>query len=84
MTKRKNSYQKAALKKSLSGTGDASTGEKVKDAATELGKDIVIGVIGGGGAEVVLHGHVGRIVELVGNLCVGPDHARDDIFPKNK
>ena len=70
MTKRKNSYQKAALKKTLSGTGDASTGAKVKDAATELGKDIVIGVIGGGVAGAVL----GRLSFVVGAAVTGVGH----------
>lgn len=75
MTKRKNSYQKAALKKTLSGTGDASTGAKVKDAATELGKDIVIGVIGGGVAGAVL----GRLSFVVGAAVTGVGH-----FAKNR
>ena len=75
MTKRKNSYQKAALKKSLSGTGDASTGAKVEDAATELGKDIVIGVIGGGVAGAVL----GRLSFVVGAAVTGVGH-----FAKNR
>lgn len=75
MTKRKNSYQKAALKKSLSGTVDASTGAKVKDAATELGKDIVIGVIGGGVAGAVL----GRLSFVVGAAVTGVGH-----FAKNR
>lgn len=70
MAKRKNSYQKASLKKSLSGTGDASTGGKVKDAATELGKDIVIGVIGGGVAGAVL----GRLSFVVGAAVTGVGH----------
>ena len=75
MTKRKNSYQKAALKKTLSGTGNASTGAKVKDAATELGKDIVIGVIGGGVAGAVL----GRLSFVVGAAVTGVGH-----FAKNR
>jgi len=75
MAKRKNSYQKAALKKSLSGTGDASTGAKVKDAATELGKDIVVGVIGGGVAGAML----GRLSFVVGAAVTGVGH-----FAKNR
>ena len=79
MAKSKNSYQKAAQKKALSGTGNASTGEKMKDAATELGKDIVVGVIGGGVAgadrrmEGVPHGGGagGRAVVLPGGAGVG-------------
>lgn len=70
MAKRKNSYQKAALKKSLSGTATGSTGEKVKDAATELGKDIVVGVIGGGVAGAVL----GRLSFVVGAAVTGVGH----------
>ena len=65
MAKSKNSYHKAALKKELSGTGDGSTGEKVKDAATELGKDIVVGVIGGGVAGAAL----GAAVSGVGHFA---------------
>lgn len=70
MAKNKNSYQKAALKKSLNGAGDGSTGEKVKDAATELGKDIVVGVIGGGVAGAAL----GRLSFLVGAAVSGVGH----------
>lgn len=70
MGKNKNSYQKAALKKTLSGTGDASTGAKVKDAATELGKDLVVGVIGGGIAGAVL----GRLSFVVGAAVTGVGH----------
>jgi len=70
MGKSKNSYQKAALKKSLSGTADASTGDKVKDAATELGKDLVVGVIGGGVAGAVL----GRLSFIVGAAVTGVGH----------
>jgi hypothetical protein len=70
MGKNKNSYQKAALKKTLSGTADASTGEKVKDAATELGKDLVVGVIGGGIAGAVL----GRLSFVVGAAVTGVGH----------
>lgn len=70
MGKNKNSYQKAALKKTLSGTSDASTGEKVKDAATELGKDLVVGVIGGGIAGAVL----GRLSFVVGAAVTGVGH----------
>ena len=54
MGKSNNKHQKAAIKKELSGTGDGTTGEKAKDAAIELGKDIVIGVIGGGVAGAAL------------------------------
>jgi len=70
MEKNKNSYQKAALKKTLSGTADASTGAKVKDAATELGKDLVVGVIGGGIAGAVL----GRLSFVVGAAVTGVGH----------
>lgn len=70
MAKSKNSYQKAAQKKALSGTGDAITGEKMKDAATELGKDIVVGVIGGGVAGAAL----GRLSFLVGAAVSGVGH----------
>ena len=70
MAKSKNSYQKAAQKKALSGTGDASTGEKMKDAATELGKDIVVGGIGGGVAGAAL----GRLSFLVGAAVSGVGH----------
>lgn len=70
MAKSKNSYQKAAQKKALSGTGDASTGEKMKDVATELGKDIVVGVIGGGVAGAAL----GRLSFLVGAAVSGVGH----------
>ena len=70
MAKNKNSYQKAALKKSLNGAGDGSTGEKVKDAATELGKDIVVGVIRGGVAGAAL----GRLSFLVGAAVSGVGH----------
>lgn len=70
MAKSKNSYQKAALKKSLSGTATGSAGEKVKDAATELGKDIVVGVIGGGVAGAVL----GRLSFVVGAAVTGVGH----------
>ncbi len=70
MAKNKNSYQKAALKKSLNGAGDGSTGGKVKDAATELGKDIVVGVIGGGVAGAAL----GRLSFLVGAAVSGVGH----------
>ncbi len=70
MGKNKNSYEKAALKKSLSGTADASTGAKVKDAATELGKDLVVGVIGGGVAGAVL----GRLSFVVGAAVTGVGH----------
>lgn len=70
MAKSKNSYQKAAQKKALSGTGDASTGEEMKDAATELGKDIVVGVIGGGVAGAAL----GRLSFLVGAAVSGVGH----------
>ena len=70
MGKNKNSYQKAALKKTLSGTADASTGAKVKDAATELGKDLVVGVIGGGIAGAVL----GRLSFVVGAAVTGVGH----------
>lgn len=70
MAKSKNSYQKAAQKKALSGTGDASTVEKMKDAATELGKDIVVGVIGGGVAGAAL----GRLSFLVGAAVSGVGH----------
>ena len=75
MAKSKNSYQKAALKKTLSGTATGSTGEKVKDAATELGKDIVVGVIGGGVAGAVL----GRLSFVVGAAVTGVGH-----FAKNR
>jgi hypothetical protein len=70
MAKSKNSYQKAALKKTLSGTEDGTTGEKMKDAATELGKDIVVGVIGGGVAGAAL----GRLSFLVGAAVSGVGH----------
>ena len=70
MANTKNNYKKAAEKKALSGTGDGSTGEKVKDAATELGKDIVIGVIGGGVAGAAL----GRLSFLVGAAVSGVGH----------
>jgi len=70
MAKHNNSYQKAAQKKALSGTGDASTGAKVKNAATELGKDIVVGVIGGGVAGAVL----GRLSFVVGAAVTGVGH----------
>ncbi len=70
MAKNKNSYQKAALKKELSGTEDGSTGAKVKDAATELGKDLVVGVIGGGVAGAVL----GRLSFIVGAAVSGVGH----------
>src|ERR1035437_5845275 len=70
MAKGKNSYKKAALKKELSGTGDGSTGEKLKDAATELGKDIVVGVIGGGVAGAAL----GRLSFIVGAAVSGVGH----------
>jgi len=75
MGKSKNNYQKAALKKELSGTGDGSTGEKAKDAAIELGKDIVIGVIGGGVAGAAL----GRLSFIVGAAVSGVGH-----FAKNR
>jgi hypothetical protein len=70
MAKNKNSYKKAALKKALSGTEDATTGEKMKDAATELGKDLVVGVIGGGVAGAVL----GRLSFIVGAAVSGVGH----------
>ncbi|MBA3673356.1 MAG: hypothetical protein H0W75_00095 [Chitinophagaceae bacterium] len=70
MAKHNNSYQKAGQKKALSGTGDASTGAKVKNAATELGKDIVVGVIGGGVAGAVL----GRLSFVVGAAVTGVGH----------
>jgi hypothetical protein len=70
MAKNKNSYKKAALKKALSGTEDATTGEKMKDAATELGKDLVVGVIGGGVAGAVL----GRLSFVVGAAVSGVGH----------
>ncbi|MBS1636484.1 MAG: hypothetical protein JST26_11265 [Bacteroidetes bacterium] len=70
MAKSKNSYQKAALRKELNGTAEGSTGEKVKDAATELGKDIVVGVIGGGVAGAVL----GRLSFVVGAAVTGVGH----------
>lgn len=70
MAKNKNSYQKAALKKALSGTEDETTGAKVKDAATELGKDLVVGVIGGGVAGAVL----GRLSFIVGAAVSGVGH----------
>ncbi len=70
MAKNKNSYQKAALKKALSGTETDSTGAKVKDAATELGKDLVVGVIGGGVAGAVL----GRLSFIVGAAVSGVGH----------
>jgi len=75
MAKSKNSYQKAALKKTLSGTATGSTGENLKDAATELGKDIVVGVIGGGVAGAVL----GRLSFVVGAAVTGVGH-----FAKNR
>jgi len=75
MGKSKNTYQKAALKKELSGTGDGTTGEKAKDAAIELGKDIVIGVIGGGVAGAAL----GRLSFIVGAAVSGVGH-----FAKNR
>jgi hypothetical protein len=75
MAKSKNSYQKAALKKTLSGTATGSNGVKVKDAATELGKDIVVGVIGGGVAGAVL----GRLSFVVGAAVTGIGH-----FAKNR
>jgi len=75
MGKGKSSYQKAALKKELSGTGDGSTGEKAKDAAIELGKDIVIGVIGGGVAGAAL----GKLSFIVGAAVSGVGH-----FAKNR
>ena len=70
MAKGKNSYQKAAAKKELNGTADGATGERVKDAATELGKDIVVGVIGGGVAGAVL----GRLSFIVGAAVTGVGH----------
>jgi hypothetical protein len=70
MANNKRSYKKAAQKKALSGTANASTGEKVKDAATELGKDIVVGVIGGGVAGAVL----GRLSFVVGAAVTGVGH----------
>lgn len=70
MGKNKNSYKKAALKKELSGTASGSKGEKVKDAATELGKDLVVGVIGGGVAGAVL----GRLSFIVGAAVSGVGH----------
>lgn len=75
MAKSKNSYQKAALKKTLIGTGDGTTGERMKDAATELGKDIVVGVIGGGVAGAAL----GRLSFFVGAAVSGVGH-----FAKNR
>jgi hypothetical protein len=75
MAKSKNNYKKAALRKELSGTGDGSTGEKAKDAAVELGKDIAIGVIGGGVAGAAL----GRLSFLVGAAVSGVGH-----FAKNR
>ena len=74
MAKRKNNYQKAALKKGLSGTGDG-TGAKAKDAVVELGKDIVVGVIGGGVAGAAL----GRLSFIVGAAVSGVGH-----FAKNR
>ena len=70
MGKNKNSYKKAAVKKELSGTSSGSTGAKVKDAATELGKDLVVGVIGGGVAGAVL----GRLSFIVGAAVSGVGH----------
>jgi hypothetical protein len=75
MAKNKNNYKKAALRKELSGTGDGSTGEKARDAAVELGKDIAIGVIGGGVAGAAL----GRLSFLVGAAVSGVGH-----FAKNR
>lgn len=70
MAKKKNKYQKEALKKALSGAGDASAIAKTKDAATELGKDIVVGVIGGGVAGAAL----GRLSFVVGAAVTGVGH----------
>lgn len=70
MANKKNSYHKQALKKSLSGTAATGKGEKAKDAAVELGKDIVVGVIGGGVAGALL----GRLSFFVGAAVTGVGH----------
>lgn len=75
MAKRKNKYRKAASKKELSGIGSAKTGEKLKNASVELGKDIAVGVVGGGVAGAVL----GRLSFLVGAAVTGIGH-----FAKNR
>jgi uncharacterized membrane protein YhiD involved in acid resistance len=72
MPKRKNRYhKKAKMKGFLSGFAEATnTKGKLKDSALETGKDLLIGVIGGG----VIGAIIGKPSLLVGLLTTGAGH----------
>lgn len=69
---KKNSYEKAAKKKGLLGeiTKDLDTEHNVKNSAIETGKDIIVGVLGGG----VVGAFIGKASLLVGAAVTGIGH----------
>lgn len=69
---KKNSYEKAAKKKGLLGeiTKDLETEHDVKNSAIETGKDLVVGVLGGG----IVGAFIGKASLLVGAAVTGIGH----------
>lgn len=78
MAKRKNSYKQKAHRKSfLDGlAGDLPTKGKMKNTLMETGKDLIIGVIGGG----VLGAILGKPAFLLGIAATGAGHYIDNRF----
>src|SRR5215212_5300987 len=72
MAKRKNRYQKKAKKKHfLSGiNGGLSTKGNAKNTMLETGKDILIGVLGGG----LIGAAIGKPSLLIGIVTTGAGH----------
>jgi len=69
---KKNSYEKAAKKKGLLGeiTKDLETEHDVKNSAIETGKDLVVGVLGGG----IVGAFIGKASLLIGAAVTGIGH----------
>ncbi len=69
---KKNSYEKAAKKKGLLGeiTQDLETKHDLKNSAIETGKDLVVGVLGGG----VVGALIGKASLLIGAAVTGIGH----------
>lgn len=72
MENKKNQYEKAAKKKSLLGsiTSDLETKGDVKNTVIETGKDLLIGVVGGG----VVGAAIGRASLAIGAVVTAVGH----------
>ncbi|MFA6923615.1 MAG: hypothetical protein WC223_05105 [Bacteroidales bacterium] len=72
MAKKRNSYEKEAMKKGLLGsiTQDLDTKGDLKNTAIETVKDLAVGVIGGG----IVGAAIGRISLAIGALVTGIGH----------